>query len=471
MTRQVPSYLIALKKGIVQCIGIGLLWFFSSCHSESATENNDSISKYVIPTFKKANNLEISNPDSSLLLCDYMLRLLNEDEKNDSLRLEIELLKVRAITNKGFDDKALTIYAQLLAEQTKKNNVFTVALINFNIANLLNDIGRCDEAESYVDNALKGFDTRTNKVNRGNALNLKGTISKNLGRFKEAEISLNEALSIFEAEQMNMESAYVLQNIGNVHFDLKDSILARDYYLRSVAILENSNNINALGSIYNNIGIIYRYMNPDSALYYYNKVPSPDGENTNLQHYVISLFNKANIYKDQFNYKKARENYDEVYAICTSNKILQGIPRVLYSYGEIEFDTGDFLKAINYINQSLYWCDSLGAIPLKQDVLKGKIYMYSKKGLYKEAFELQQQFDRTEDSIKSNETKESVAKIEKMNREQLMLMDKLEKERQLKSKANSDKKRLLVLLPAIMAIMIGGAIYYRYRKRAASSTR
>lgn len=451
-----------------------ILWVlfctWSACNLANTTKNDDTVTKYVLPAYKKAIDLKLKNPDSTLLLCDYMLRLTNNNQDADSLRFEIELLKAQIIINKGFDDKAMDMYKQMLEVQTKMNKPFEIALINHNMADLLANSGRSIEAESFVNDALKGFDLKKDKKNRGRALNLKGLISMNLGRFKEAQISLNEALNIFDNEQSSIDYAHVLQNIGNVYFDLKDSILAREYYIRCAAIHEKANNINNLGSIYNNIGILYRYSNPDSALYYYNKVPATDGENENNRHYVIALFNKANIYKDRREFEKALEVFDEVYRICETYNILQGFPRVLYSYGDIEYEMGHYSKAMDYIDQAIYWCDSLGAIPLKQDILVGKIYMYSDRGMYKEAFQLQQQFDRTEDSIKGSEIKESVTKIENMNRDRLMLMDKLEKERQLKSKATADNKRLLILLPAMMAIIIGGGLYYRYRKRKQSIT-
>lgn len=444
---------------------------FAACNEPNATKELDTITKYVLPALKKANDLKLKNPDSTLLLCDYMLRLTNNDDAADSLRFEIELLKANIILNKGFDEKAMEMYEQMLEVQTQKKKTFQIALINFYMADMLNNRGQSNEAEPFINVALKGFNTPQYSLNRGRSLNLKGLISMNLGRFKEAQLSLNEALNIFDKENSLIDYAYVLQNIGNVHFDLKDSILARKYYIRSAVIHEKANNINDLGSIYNNIGLLYRYTNPDSALYYYNKVPPPDGDNENLRHYVIALFNKANIYKDRREFEKSRIVFDEVYKTCETYKILQGFPRVLFSYSDIEYETGHFSKAIEYIDRALYWCDSLGAIPLKQDILVGKIYMYSKKGMYKEAFLLQQQFDKVEDSIKSNEIKESVTKVENMNRDKLLLMDKLEKERLLKTKANADKKLLLILLPAIMAIILGGGIYLRYRKSPQSIAR
>ena len=102
---------------------------------------------------------------------------------------------------------------------------------------------------------------------------------------------------------------------------------------------------------------------------------------------------------------------------------------VLFSFGDIEYETGNKLKGIAYIDESLKWCDSLGALSLKQDILKGRIHVATEMGNYKEAFLLQQEYEQIEDSLKNDETKETIKKIEKMNLEKIQILDKLEKEK------------------------------------------
>lgn len=458
--RDQPIYVLIL--GVLFCT-------WSACNLANTTKNNDTVTKYVLPAYKKAIDLKLKNPDSTLLLCDYMLRITNENEDADSLRFEIELLKASTILNKGSEDKALSIYKNMLEVQTGINNPFRIAYLNFQIADLLNNRGNVNEAESYLDEALKRFDVKKNKLYRARSFNLKGVMNSNSGRFREAQICFNEALNILENEEWLFDYASLLQNMGNMHLDFKDSILARKYYIKSVEFYIKDSNSKCIAGIYNNIGILYRYENPDSALYYYNQVPPPNSEKDyDINNYVISLFNKANIYKDRGEFSQSRVLFDEVYRICETYQILQGFPRVLISYGYMEFEAGNFSKADDYINQALFWCDSLRAIPLKLDILKEKIVMYSEIGFYKEAFQAQQQFNRIEDSIKSIEIKESVSKIERMNQDKLMMKDKLDKEGQLKSKANKNKKRLIILLSTMMAIILGGGLYYRYRIRKQS---
>jgi tetratricopeptide (TPR) repeat protein len=173
-------------------------------------------------------------------------------------------------------------------------------------------------------------------------------------------------------------------------------------------------------------------------------VPKPNGDKSILNYYVIALFNKANIYKDRHDFDSARVIFDEVNDICVTNKILQGIPRVLFSYGDIEFQTGHFDKAINYLNQSLFWCDSIGAIPLKQDILNGKINMYTEKGKYKEALLLKEEYDRIDDSLKSTETKAAIQKAEINNKEKIRLVEKLADEKKIAQEKQTQMRWYLV---------------------------
>lgn len=434
---------------------------FSSCWSNNNEDANQTMAKYVLPAFKRAEQLSANNPDSTLLLCDYMLRLTKEMEV-DSLRLEIELMKIDAILNKGFDEEGINASKQLIEVYQAQNKAYELARVQLHLAELLNEKGLFSDAEKYLLRAKPTMsEDKKSALYHGRMLNLQGLITMNQGRYKEAELSLNQALSIFEKEKSIEDCAFALQNIGNLHFGLRDSLTARYYYLQSAAMLEKNNQSEKIASIYNNIGLFYRYSNPDSALYYYNKVPKPNGDKSILNYYVIALFNKANIYKDRRDFDSARVIFDEVNDICVTNKILQGIPRVLYSYGDIEYQTGHFDKAINYLNQSLFWCDSIGAIPLKQDILNGKINMYTEKGKYKEALLLKEEYDRIDDSLKSTETKAAIQKAEINNKEKIRLVEKLADEKKI-AQEKQTKMRWYFYIPIAILMLLCGYFAYRY---------
>lgn len=442
--------------------------FFNACRFNDSSKEFDTINKYIKPAFKKAVDLQLSNPDSSLLLCDYLIRLTNDNEQADSLRLEVLVLKTKIITNKGFDYKAIEMYKSYLPEYKEKQDNQALMLINSYIAEIHNKGGRYQEALKYVNEAL-AFSPNTADKYRGMVLNLKGLITTNLGQYKESQLALNEALSLYEKNNMRLECAHTLQNIGNLHFDLKDSFLARDYYLKSLSIHKEIGSKTDLASIYNNIGILYRHINPDSALYYYNQIPPQNGDSDILQNYVIGLFNKANIYRDKKEYQTARIIYQEVYTLCKENNILQGIPRVLFSFGDIEYETDNKAKGLAYVDEALHWCDSLGAISLKQDIMKSRIQMAKEMGNYKEAFLLQQQYNQIEDSIKNDETKATIKKIEKMNIEKIQILDKFEKEKQISQEKQNRNKQLVILLSVLMLSLSVLAGFRYIRKRASKA--
>lgn len=462
---------VTLNKLSILCT-LTILFLVSSCQLGSTKKEADTINKYVIPAYIKAEGLSLKNPDSTLLLCDYLLRVTKDNKLADSIRLKVHILKNQTILNKGDNNKAIEMFKATMLEYEEKNDVASVALVRGYIAEMLNASGRWNESQYYIDKAINEYPRNKDPLIFGRFLNLKGLIATNLGRYKESELAFNEALTLFEKKNALGDCASALQNIGNLHFELKDSLLARDYYLRSLSIHQKIGSKKQLASIYNNIGLIYRYSNPDSALYYYNKIPPINGDNDNLQYYVIGLFNKANIYKDLSQYEKAREIFNEVNNICIENNILQGIPRVLYSFGEIECEVGNMKKGIAYIDDALRWCDSLDAVSLKQEILKGRIHYSTQIGNYKEAFLLQEQYNKVEDSLKNDETKASIEKIEKMNKEKLQLLDKMEKEKQMTS-AKQKKNQQLLYITAALLLMFSIFVSYRYLlpriKRASSN--
>ncbi|MGI9190507.1 MAG: tetratricopeptide repeat protein [Chitinophagaceae bacterium] len=385
------------------------------------------MNKYVLPAYERANANVASNADSSILLCDYILRLTKDIDNVDSFENKVRMLKIQAVTNKGDKANALELTNQYLNDY--KDDA-SQALFNFQLGDLHYDLGQYSEAVQFTQKGLILFRKLNDSSAIASCLNLLGLTLIEIGQLKEAEHAFFEAMSIYDAKKELGLYGSVLQNIGNLYIDLENNEKAKEYYLKALAIKLKLNDFVGIASISNNMGIIYRYTKPDSAIYYYTSMPKPNGDNDILKHYIKGKFNLANIYKDRGQLDSAFLIFKTVEQLCIENSISQGIPRVLYSYGDIAYERGNVKEAIRYLDDALAWCDSLKAITLKKEMVKRKIEIYTETKQYKEALLAQQAYNVIADSIKINESKESMKLMEQTNKDKLDLLNKLEVQKQ-----------------------------------------
>lgn len=87
------------------------------------------------------------------------------------------------------------------------------------------------------------------------------------------------------------------------------------------------------------------------------------------------------------------------------------------------------------------------------------------KGDYKQAFLLQQEYDAIEDSIKRNETKEAIAKSEKINQQKNKTIEDLEKKQLNASKKQRNYNILVYLLSALLFLIVLVVGFKYFRKR------
>lgn len=403
-----------------------LAWLACGNKTEGDSRNL-TMSKYVLPAYQRAKQIAASNADSTILLCDYMLRLTQDINNVDSIENNVRILKIQAIVNKGSKLNAMELIQSYLDEfQDDKSQ----GLFNFHMGDVLYDLGRFEEAAQYAQKSLAFFRKVGKKYDIACSLNLLGITKTEVGKLDEAEKALFEAMTIYdEINELNLYGS-VMQNIGNLYLDLENTNKAKEYYLKALAIKTKLNDFVGIASVSNNVGVIYRYSHPDSAIYYYNSMPKPNGDNDILRHYIKGQFNLANIYKDRGQIDSAMVIFKVVEQLCVENNIVQGIPRVLYSYGDIAFDRGKLIESIRYFDEAIVWSDSIKAITLKKEILKRKIEIYTQTKQYKEALLVQQALTVVEDSIKINESKETMQLMEQTNKDKLDLLNKLEVQKQ-----------------------------------------
>lgn len=419
-----------------------------------------TISSRINPILSRANGFVESNPDSAILLSDYVLRLTDQSDKQDSLYIAAQSIKAQAIRKKGFYDKAYEHLKELIQYAKDVNDTNTFAQLEYQIGYWYYFDNQYLLAKEYLGRASEIFSSSRNRSMQADALLYLGIADLNLGNFEASERALTRAEKYYRLSHDSYKMGLCYMNFGNLMHELKDDNKALNFYQQSVSEFQRSNDSALLASVYVNIGLVYKNKNLDSALYYYSISDNYNTTKSGTITQIINNYNIADIYVLQNRFDKALTNLDWCLEKCIDNNIGDGIPRILSCYASIYVRTNNFPKALVYIDSALVLADSLHLLPVKIKVLDQKINILDSLGRNNEVVALQKQQAILKDSLKYNELQNKLKENDKLK----LALSNPSTKKYIKKKpqdAFSNIKIGLLLLVSITLI----AVFYFYNRK------
>ncbi len=292
----------------------------------------------------------------------------------------------------------------------------------------------------YADSAL--ILSKQISFNKGIALSYthKTYAQIRLGKYDEALININKALTVYEIIGDKGAVAKNYATIAHIYYSKQNYQKAVEYTLKSIEIreknnisdnleinymtlgviyteqgkyeealkmfiksseyCEKNNNINSLASNYNNIAIVYRNLNDNiSAIENYTKALDIY-EKTNDKFGKLKILNNlAVVYEKEENIKKAEEFYDKALQLSKEINYPKGIARTLANLAGINLKNKDYKRAKEKLEEAakIYSDinDNYGITNV--NLLRGQ--MYFETGNYKEAIiYIKTAFDNAEKS-------------------------------------------------------------------------
>ena len=201
------------------------------------------------------------------------LTQLNEHEKamdwfirslvvEDSLNLNQErvftyVAMARVFEVVGYHNKTIHFLEQAANLNEKEKNEEAIAFV-------LNETGRANAANGYIDTALENFEVAleySRKLGQSDreadALFYRGNLLAKKGNFAEALEQHKEALKIRRTLQNRDDEANSLNEIGKLYRYLKNEERALANHLAALKIYKATNDAKGLAGTYNNIGSLY----------------------------------------------------------------------------------------------------------------------------------------------------------------------------------------------------------------------
>jgi serine phosphatase RsbU (regulator of sigma subunit) len=373
-----------------------------------------------------------------------------------------------------FTSQAQTNYLDSLLTSLEKSKEDTSRV------NLLIDISNlCDEKDilQYANPALKLSEKLAYKKGRANALNNIGYYYFSQGDTQEAlkywfpalrmateagdkaneATLLNNIAFVYELQglieqslEYNLQSLGIREKIGNkaelansynnlalLYNKLGDYNKALEFNFKSLKLRQGlKNNQSGLAQALNNIGINYASLkNPAEAFKYYRK----SLEIRNAIHDSVGaaecMINIGTYYCEQKLYDTALVFYNQSLKIKQNNTDKYAVANILTAIGSTYLKKKDYQAAGRYALKSLALSRELGFPQVIRDASKVLSQVYKFQGKYREAFDMMVLFKDMSDSISKVEIRNSSVKKQ-------MQFDFEKKE--ARSKAEQEKKDLLV---------------------------
>lgn len=294
-----------------------------------------------------------------------------------------------------------------------------------------------------------------------------GVAYRNQGALDKALEYYITSLRLYDSLKNDMGVATTKNNIANIYSIKKDYGQAMRYLEESNVLFVKLNDpFRIIGSM-NNLGNLYHDINlNDKALKYYTDAYALSEKNG--AKFGDPMNNVGNIYFNKGNYPVAIEHYQKALDIERENNNKLGILSTVTNMGITYTKAKQMKAAERYLNEAMKLSEELQAFTTLPAIYKAGAENFSNQRKWKEAYEMQLQYDEVREKIHSDESSRNIAQME-------MILDFQEKEREIEILRKEDEikslelhnSRLFITLVilAVIVIIAGINLFYLDRKR------
>jgi serine phosphatase RsbU (regulator of sigma subunit) len=296
------------------------------------------------------------------------------------------------------------------SEREKYPKGIAYAKLNIAAASFLQS--KNDIALENIADALKWFSENPSEQGYAKALYIKGNIYESFGDYEKAlEFTLRSQKLASEINDTETE-AEAASLLGLIYTRLGNFSLALDYYQSALKIREELNDENAVASSLNRIGMIMRLIKKyDDSLEYYFKSLEIRKRNKQKSSIPWTLLGIASTFEDLGKNEEALDYYLRGMVGGDIRCTLQ----CMMGSGRILRIKGDYKKAEGKLKEALRIAQDLKASSLVAEAYSSLAILYETTGEVENALENYKLFQKTRESVQSEEAKNRFRNIEIAN--------------------------------------------------------
>ncbi len=239
-----------MKNKIIRHISFVFLCFFLFTFNTLSAQNFEE-------QIKQANEIYLSNPDSSFQLCKSIENELKKTTNNELLLAKTNLCKTRYLTLKAKFEEASEILNSIIPVFESKNELSLIAKCYSMKSIIANKIREITNAIEYNQKAFNFYKKAENLEGQIATLTNRSFIFINFELFDSAYSTLNK-LFFYETKMTNKDRYFFYQNFGNYYTETGDFDNAIPNFKKAITFAEKENLTDSRVTALTLISIPYR---------------------------------------------------------------------------------------------------------------------------------------------------------------------------------------------------------------------
>ena len=250
-----------------------------------------------------------------------------------------------------------------------------------------------------------------------------GSNYSSFGKYKKALSYLFSAIKIFENNKdlleksenglWNLKYADTLVHIGIIYYKLNQIDNSERYFLESLKIFEEVNDLLGISGVLNNLGAIYFEEDISKTLSYYKKSLKIIQKLPSELESVGCIHNIGKVYEKLKDYDTAITYFKKALHIVNENENVKYKSLFLHSLGRLYMKRNEFSEAVKCVQQSLKLSQKMKIIEDTKNNFLLFSRIYQKKMDYKLALKYYQKYSEQKDILLNKEMFEKITKIQK----------------------------------------------------------
>ena len=424
---------------------IVISFVFNSCHSKE-DRMTDQMVYYDL--LKKAKLNIDQHADSSLLYADSAIRVVRSLQIGETALISLYEVKAKAYQSVQKYD-SVNVYLELMQSVALANNDSLSLAKGYLLKGELEaDNENVYVAEKFLLKSIPILARKGTDADLAKAYTLYGVMLSGKAEYKSAQMQFLKAYELYKRMNDLNGLCAVSLNIANNYMVIGSKKNALVYYKMAYQTAEQIKDTTQQISCLLDLGIYYRLINTDSAMYCYQKaldvLPPRPLTPTHIQVY----YNMANLYGTMKQWDKAMKIYTQIYNQCVEMNFQIGIAMVSSGLSSVSAAKGQHDLAEKYILDALKIVKKNGSIKREIALKKQLLETYTEAGKYKEALTLATEIKVKSDSLMDIRKQLSIHEMEIYYQSEKM---RLENKNLLKEQAND---RLMLLLRLIVIFIL-----------------
>ncbi len=355
------------------------------------------------------------------------------------------------------------------AEKLLVDNPENLHKVYNNLAIVLNDLGKKDEAINYLNKCIVYF-TKQNKMNIVSTqyLNL-GLIYSELDFTEKSLEYYFKSLKIKEQNKDSVGSMYLYQNISGVLIDQSIKLNDAEKYLEKMLLYaQNLKDSTVIGDYYANMANLAAEKNDNTQRIILIKKALNIYRQINFKlHNPKVLSNLGNAYQDNKEYDKSASTY--ILGLQSSEEVgdMQQIAKIYLGLGKVMLFKNKYDSAKLCIDSAIYYSVQLEDRTIQYWAYKTYGEIYKSMGNYPLANRYMEKFINLKDSVQNETTLKNIARLQT----EYQTTQKDLENQQLKTanlEQSQAQQQQLFIFAALFTVLMsaGGFLYYRNQQKA-----